>query len=52
MKRLYIVTTIFLLLYTKAFTQIYTFQNGEKLNNSYILSETNYAIIIEKNTAN
>ena len=52
MKRLYITSIIFLLLYVKAFSQIYTFQNGEKLNNSYILSETNYAIVLEKNTAN
>lgn len=52
MKRLYIVSIMFLLLYTKGFTQIYALQNGEKLNNSYVLSENNYAIIIEKNTAN
>ena len=52
MKRLYIVSILFLLLYTRAFTQIYTLQNNEKLNNSYISSETNYALIIEKNSAN
>lgn len=52
MKRLYIISIIFLLLYVKAFSQIYTLQNNEKLNNSYILSETNYALIIEKNNAN
>ena len=52
MKRLYIVTIVFLLLYVRAFTQIYTLQNNEKLNNSYIMSETNYALIIEKNNAN
>ncbi|WP_300747718.1 hypothetical protein [uncultured Brachyspira sp.] len=51
MKRLYIISVIFLLLYVKAFNQIYTLQNGEKLNNSYILSENDYAIILEKNTA-
>ncbi|WP_300368510.1 hypothetical protein [Brachyspira sp.] len=52
MKRLYITSVIFFILYVRAFSQIYTLQNNEKLNNSYILSETNYAIIIEKNTAN
>lgn len=52
MKRLYIVSILFLLLYTRAFTQIYTLQNNEKLNNSYISSETNYALIIEKNSVN
>lgn len=52
MKRLYIISIIFLSLYVRAFSQIYTLQNGEKLTNSYILSETNYAIVLEKNTAN
>ncbi|MBW5381557.1 hypothetical protein, partial [Brachyspira hampsonii] len=52
MKKLYIISIVFLLLCARGFTQIYTFQIGEKLNNSYILSETNYAVIIEKNTAN
>lgn len=52
MKKLYIISIVFLLLCARGFTQVYTFQIGEKLNNSYILSETNYAIIIEKNSAN
>ncbi|KLI25484.1 PD40 domain-containing protein [Brachyspira hyodysenteriae] len=52
MKKLYIISIVFLLLCARVFTQVYTFQIGEKLNNSYILSETNYAIIIEKNSAN
>ena len=52
MKRLYIISIVFLLSCTRAFTQIYTLQINEKLNNSYILSETNYALVIEKNSAN
>lgn len=42
----------FLLISNLLFSQIYTLQNNETLKNAYILSDTNYAIIIEKNNAN
>lgn len=42
----------FILLNISAFSQIYTLQRGERVKDGYILNETNYAFILEKNDLN
>lgn len=50
--RIFILFILFTLINISVFPQIYTLQRGERVKDGYILNETNYAVILEKNDLN
>lgn len=47
MKRIYLFLVLFMFISALGFSQIYTLKDNEKVKDSYILSENDYALIIE-----